>query len=180
MINEGLERNDLEDRIRPTIHIDEYTSKMGKEDQIIVVTFKVFGKQAAVDLEKFFEKGYDWILDAETSVGELMDGDHAVFVEAERRTTFPKKLMSLISDLKNVTNVNKWEVTYYQSAKRRDNESADLSADNLARLVPLSPRAYRSMKDSQMAMESILNSARISRKKGDTDGFASFKRTARD
>ena len=88
--------------------------------------------------------------------------------------------MSLISDLKNVTNVNKWEVTYYQSAKRRDNESANLSANNLARLVPLSPRAYRSMKDSQMAMESILNSARISRKKGDTDGFASFKRTARD
>ena len=58
MINEGLERNDLEDRIRPTIHIDEYTSKMGKEDQIIVVTFKVFGKQAAVDLENFFENAF--------------------------------------------------------------------------------------------------------------------------
>ena len=180
MINEGLERNDLEDRVRRTIHIDEYTSKMGTEDKIIVTTFKVFGQQAAKDLENFLEKGYDWILDAETSSGELSDGDHAVFIESERRTTYPKKLMSLISDLKNITNTKKWEVTYYQSAKRRGNEIADLSEKNLIRLVPLSPRAYRSMKDSQFAMESMLNSARISRKKGDIDVFAIFERTVRD
>ena len=74
---------------------------MGKDDDIIVATFKVLGKEAARDLESFIEKGYDWVIDAETSAGEISDGKYIVFIEAERRTRFPAKFMGLINDLKN-------------------------------------------------------------------------------
>ena len=48
--------------------------KMGKDDAVIVATFKVFRKQPAYDLENFIEKGYDWVIDAETSAGEISEG----------------------------------------------------------------------------------------------------------
>ena len=49
----ALDPQDLEGRIEDTIHFDEYKPKMGKDDAVIVATFKVFGKQPAYDLENF-------------------------------------------------------------------------------------------------------------------------------
>ena len=57
---------DLEGRIEDTIHFDEYKPKMGTDENIVVATIKVLGKEPAKDLENFIEKGYDWIIDAET------------------------------------------------------------------------------------------------------------------
>jgi len=177
---EGLESQDLEDRIDPTIHFDEYVPKMGTEDQIIVATFKVFGKNPGVDLESFLEKGYDWIIDAEISPGEVSDNKYIIFVEAERRTHFPKKFIELIKDLENITNVkrNEWRMTYFITAK--NNLEYPLTQDNITTHIPLSPRAYRQMKQSQETMESMLNSARTPRRKGDIDGFATFTRRPRE
>ena len=39
---------------------------MGTDENIVVATIKVLGKEPAKDLENFIEKGYDWIIDAET------------------------------------------------------------------------------------------------------------------
>ena len=94
----ALDPQDLEGRIEDTIHFDEYKPKMGRDDAIIVATFKVFGKQPAYDLENFIEKGYDWVIDAETSAGEISEGRYLVFVEAERRTSYPRKFMAYDRD----------------------------------------------------------------------------------
>jgi hypothetical protein len=64
---ESLGFKDMEGLIKPTIHVDEFSSKMGDDDDIIVVSFFVRDPQAARDLMMWFEKGYDFVLDADKS-----------------------------------------------------------------------------------------------------------------
>ena len=58
---EALEYKDMEGILKPTVHIDEFASKMGDDDEIIVISFFVRSKQAARDLASWFEKGYDFV-----------------------------------------------------------------------------------------------------------------------
>ena len=66
------------------LHVDEFKSKMGNDEDMVVLSFKVGGKEPAIDLVNFIEKSYDWVIDADTSSGEMEDGDYIVFVEMER------------------------------------------------------------------------------------------------
>jgi hypothetical protein len=77
-LTEGLDPKDLVDRVKPEVHFDEFGAKMGTDDDVIVASFKIMGQAAASDLETFLEKGYDWILDAETSAGEIEDSYYLV------------------------------------------------------------------------------------------------------
>ena len=170
-----LDPQDLEGRIEDTVHFDEYKPKMGKDDDIIVATFKVLGKEPAEDLESFIEKGYDWVIDAETSAGEISDGKYIVFVEAERRTTYPKKLMDMINDLQNITDVENWKFLYFDKPESRNNPIQPLSLDTLTNAIPLSPKKYVAQKEAVVAIESILNTARVPRSKGDIAQFKSYQ-----
>ena len=177
----ALSSEDLIDRVEDLIHIDEYKPKMGDDDDTIVVSFKVFGKQPAYDLETFLERGYSWILDAETSTGEISDGNYLVFLEAERRTTFPENFYSLLMDLHNLTNIKDWRMVVFDINVDPKNQIAiPVTKQSLANNIPLSPKAYRDLKATKNVLESMLNSARISRKQGDIDGFTAFERRPRD
>lgn len=176
----ALDPQDLEGRIESSVHFDEYKPKMGKDDAVIVATFKVFGKQPALDLENFIEMGYDWVIDAETSAGEVSEGRYIVFVEAERRTTYPQKFMSLINDLNNLTDVEDWTMVYFDKPDSKKNPVQALSAETIAASVPLSPKQYRDSKTAAIAIESILNTARVPRTKGDINEFRTFTRRPRD
>ena len=176
----ALDPQDLEGRIESAVHFDEYKPKMGKDDAIIVDTFKVFGKQPAMDLENFIEMGYDWVIDAETSAGEISEGRYIVFVEAERRSTYPQKFMSLISDLNNLTDVEDWTMVYFAKPDAKKNAVQPLSQETLANSVPLSPKRYRNAQTAAVAIESILNIARVPRTKGDINEFRAFTRRSRD
>jgi hypothetical protein len=79
-LNEGLEYKDLVGMMKPTIHIDEFSSKMGDDDEIVVASFYVRDKQAGQDLVDWFEKGYDFILDADMSPGEVKPNRYLVYV----------------------------------------------------------------------------------------------------
>lgn len=160
-LDEGLERMDLEDRVAPVVHFDEYVPKMGDSDNVIVASFKVNGKTAAQDLENFIEKGYDWILDAETSPGEISEGNYVVFVEAERRTSFPSVFMGMVEDMHSITGLNPSDYTmvYYKNAVNED--SVELSEQNIARSIPLSPKKYRDSKAASDVLESMMISARV-------------------
>ena len=174
----ALDPQDLEGRIEDTVHFDEYKPKMGKDDAIIVATFKVFGKQPAQDLENFIEMGYDWVIDAETSAGEISEGRYIVFVEAERRTTYPQKFMSMINDIKNLTDVEDWRMVYYERPDTKKNPVQPLTLDTLSN-IPLSPKKYRDGKLTAAAMESILNTARVPRNKGDLQEFKAYQQKER-
>lgn len=84
MLNEGLEKNNLKRLVHPELHIDEYKSKLGKDEDVVVISFKITGREPAEDLVNFIEKGYDWVIDADVSSGEMSDGDYVVFVECDR------------------------------------------------------------------------------------------------
>jgi|TARA_R110000803_G_scaffold37903_2_gene81835 hypothetical protein len=170
-LTEGLDPKDLVDRVKPEVHFDEFGAKMGTDDDVIVASFKIMGQAAASDLETFLEKGYDWILDAETSAGEIEDSYYLVFIEAERRSDYPKKFMSLLSDLKNITDIedSDWTMLPYLGTKK--DPRYNLTQNNIATHVPLSPKKYRDNKAANDVMEGMLNIARVPRTLGDIDEF---------
>lgn len=140
LLREGLEEKDLARLIHDELHIDEYKSKMGEDQDLVVVSFKVKGKEPANDVVNFLEKGYDWIIDADVSSGEMEDGDYIVFVELERTPEVPEEIYRMVDDLQNVVDipVNKWRVRYY-----KDSQDHPLDQDTLARLIPTTPAAYQ-------------------------------------
>jgi hypothetical protein len=137
---EGLKENDLARLVKPRVDIDEFKSKMGEDADIAVLSFNVTGKGPAEDLVDFFEKGYDWVLDADSSPGEFVENVHLVFVEIERTEQLPKQLTTLLKDLKNLTTIelDEWRV-YYGS----DSNIKQVNLDTLAESIPLTPREYR-------------------------------------
>lgn len=139
-LSEGLEMNDLARLVHNELHIDEYKSKIGKDEDIIVFTFKVKGKEPAMDLVAFVEKGYDWVIDGDVSSGEMDDGDYLVFIETQREKDIPEQFMKLMEDLMNVTDqdLDEWRVKY----KGKGSEQP-LTIETLRSLVPLSPEEYK-------------------------------------
>ena len=136
---ESLGYKDLEGLMKPTIHVDEFSSKMGDDDDIIVVSFFVRDPQAAKDLMNWFEKGYDFVLDADRSPGEIRPGRYLVYVEIRRRSTAGGNVEQLLDDLNTLTefeNSSAWTMHY------RDKE-IPFTRDTFDATVPLSPRAYR-------------------------------------
>ena len=137
-LNEGLGYKDLEGIMKPTIHIDEFSSKMGEDSDVIVVSFFVRDRQAAKDLTSWFEKGYDFVLDADTSPGEIKPNRYLVYLEMRRRNAAPKQIEEILDDLGTLTEYEPedWVMVY----KKRRHE---WSPETFAELVPLTPNEYR-------------------------------------
>jgi hypothetical protein len=136
---EGLEQGDLARLIHTELHVDEFKSKLGDDADVIVLSFKVDSKEPAGDLVDFIEKGYEWVLDSDVSAGEMDDGSYIVFVELDRNAAAADNIMTLMTDLMNVTSqdVSDWRVRYYKAHKEQE-----LSLESLKSLIPTSPEAY--------------------------------------
>ena len=136
---EGLEQNDLKRLIHPELHVDEFCSKLGDDSDVIVVSFKVDSKAPANDLVGFVEKGYQWVLDADVSSGEMDDGSYIVFLELERKKDACQNIMDLMDAIMNLTDqsANDWRVRYYKSHKEKR-----LSLEALEELIPQSADEY--------------------------------------
>jgi hypothetical protein len=146
LINEGLERGDLKRLIHNELHIDEFKSKLGSDSEVCVISFKVNGKEPGTDLVNFIEKGYPWVIDADVSSGEMDDGDYIVFVEAERTRELPEQIVALIEEILNLTDQTMAEWRFKYHGKDVEHE---LTAENIARLVPVTPEEYNSKFGSQ-------------------------------
>jgi hypothetical protein len=140
MLFEGLEQGDLKRLVHTEMHIDEFKSKLGRDEDVCVISFKVKGKEPANDLMNFIEKGYDWVIDADVSSGEMDDGDYIVFIEAERDEHIPSNIYRLMSDVMNITSqkLGEWRVRYFKST-----EDHPLTIDSIKNLVPKSPEEYK-------------------------------------
>ena len=53
----SLEHNDLKRLVHDELHIDQYKSKLGNDEDIVVMSLKVAGKEPANDIVSFVEKG---------------------------------------------------------------------------------------------------------------------------
>jgi len=144
-LSEALAYKDLEGMMKPTIHVDEFAAKMGDDDEIIVVSFFVKDTNAARDLVDWFEKGYDFIMDADQSPGEIKPGRFLVYVEMRRRTSAARNIERMLDDLSTLTeyNVDDWRMHY-------EGETHPFSQEVFERFVPLSPAQYRKEKETNL------------------------------
>lgn len=156
----SLKIGDLKDLVRTKIHVDEYESKMGKDEDIIVISFKLKYRDPATDLVNYLEKGYDWILDADISAGTVSDGGWIVFIEAARRPSISKHLFDLLDDLKSLTDNDPTEYIYRYM---KDTDYRSLTLDDFENTVPLTPREYR-RRNKPKELEAMLNAAGVENK----------------
>ena len=135
----------MEGLIKPEIHVDEFTSKMGDDDDIIVVSFYVRNPQAAKDLMVWFEKGYDFVKDADRSPGEIKPNRYLVYVEIRRRSTAGAHVEQLLNDLSTLTEfeLKDWHMKYNE-------KHVPFSQEEFERIVPLSPKKYRETHDGEL------------------------------
>jgi hypothetical protein len=139
LLSENLDFKDFEGLMKSTIHVDEFSSKMGDDDDIIVLSFFVRDPQAAKDLMSWFEKGYDFVLDADRSPGEIKPNRYLVYVEIRRRSTAGAHVEELLNDLNTLTefeSAEDWTMHY-------KGKEIPFTRDTFDATVPLSPKAYR-------------------------------------
>ena len=145
LLSESLSYRDLDGIMKPTIHVDEFASKMGDDEDIIVLSFFVRDKEAAKDLVAWFEKGYDFVLDADRSPGEIKPNRYLVYVELRRRSSVPDNINMLLDDLGTLTEFepSEWEVHY-------DGKQWPWSVEQFRKTVPLTPDAYRASREEDL------------------------------
>lgn len=140
-LTESFEVGDLAEILEPTLHVDEYKSKSGRDDRNCVLSFLINDKTAADDLVDFMERGYEFVIDADVSKSEVGIGQYLVFVEVRRLTTLYDHVEQIISELKAVSQIDPktgWKFKYMKSK-----EYQPLTRENFNATVPLTPRAYR-------------------------------------
>ena len=138
IINEGLDYHDLEGQLLPKVTVDEYAAQMGKDSEIVTLAFTIKNKQAGDDLCDWFERGYDFVLDAQVSEGEVSPGKYLVFVEMNRRSSVPARIIELLTDLKTLTDMELSDYTIIV-----DDEEYEPTEEILKQVIVTSPHNYR-------------------------------------
>jgi hypothetical protein len=138
-LNESLRANDLRHLVKHVFEIDSYKSKIGDDEDIVTLSFTVTGEDVAQDLEHFIEMGYDFVLDADVSPGELEDGKYRVYVEIERSRHIGKQIRELLNGIEMLTGEDEMRFRWYKSFK-----SQLATEENLSLTIPKDPAAYTS------------------------------------
>jgi hypothetical protein len=138
ILNEGLDYHDLEGQMIPTVTVDEYAAHMGNDSEIVTLAFTIKSEAAGNDLVDWFERGYDFVLDAQVSEGEVKPGQYLVFVEMNRRSSVPKRIIELLDDLETLTAipVKDWTIIV-------DEEEHSPEEEVLKQVITISPHDYR-------------------------------------
>jgi len=144
LLLEGLDYHDMIGQIEPKVTVDEYAAKMGKDSDIVTITFTVNSKLAGDDLVGWLERGYDYILDASISDGEIEPGKYLVFAEMNRRTTVPERIINILDDLQTLTDLKltDWVVSV-------EDEEHDADSELLKQVMVLSPHEYKKDKEKE-------------------------------
>lgn len=143
-INESLRANDLRHFVKPVFEVDGFKSKIGDDQDIVTLSFTVEGEDPAKDLEHFIEMGYDFVLDADISPGELEDGKYRVYVEMERNRHVGKQIRELLNGVEKLTGDSDMRFRYYKSFR-----SQSATVENLEHAIPMDPQSYKTVIETQ-------------------------------
>ncbi len=165
---EGMEAGDLKRLLSNIVGIDKYVSKLGDDEDVIVLSFEVGGKEPATDLMNFVERGYDWVLDADVSSGELDNGSYITFIEMERDKNAPKNILELAEDICRLSEqkIDEWEFNYH-----KDSRHFPLDIQNLKKVIPLNAKDYNIKhpdpddEEFNKDLEAMMETARVPIKK---------------
>jgi hypothetical protein len=133
----ALHSNDLVHLVSNIFEIDSYASKMGSDNDVVVLSFTVEDHEPATDLVNFIERGYDFVLDADSTPGELKDGRYKVFVEMERNKHVPEQIIEILGGMKRLTGIEDFKFRYYKSFT-----SIPVSEETLSETIPTSKQDY--------------------------------------
>jgi hypothetical protein len=136
-LNEGLQAGDLKMLVDNIFEIDSYASKMGEDKDIVVLAFTVKSREPADDFVNFVENGYDFVLDADASPGELSDGKYKVFVEIERNRRIAQQITELLNGIGLLADIEEFKFRYYKSF-----HSVDADESNLDEMIPKTKEDY--------------------------------------
>jgi hypothetical protein len=154
-LNETLDYRDFKDQFEPEVTVDEYKAKMGKDKDIVTLAFMVNSKLCGEDFVKWVEGGYDFVLDAAVSDGEIDNDKWLVFVEMDRRLAVPERLVELLSDLEPLTglDVEDWKIIVNDKPYEADPKV-------LKDVIVLSPKEYARIKRKEKKDEEQLDNMR--------------------
>lgn len=150
-INESLRSNDLRFMVKKVFEIDSFKSKIGDDQDVVVLSFTVDHEDPAKDLENFIEMGYDFVLDADTSPGETDDGTYKVYVELERGRHVAEQITDIVQGILKLTGLESMRFRYFKGFK-----SQEATEENLAATVPMDSNAYKTATE-QGVMENFSN-----------------------
>jgi|TARA_A100001388_G_C28760276_1_gene497352 hypothetical protein len=148
-LTEGLKAGDLEGLVSKRFEVDKYKSKMGEDKDVLVLAFVVDSLAPAKDLERFAEKGYKKVLDADATPGSMKDGKHRVFVEFARTEDCDNHIGDFLEDLGKLCNIPIWEFTYHKKP-----QVYEASRSNLNSILPRNPEMYM-QKISQLKLGEV-------------------------
>ena len=115
----SLKSKDLENYVNNIFTIDNFKSKMGRDEDVSVLAFEVMDQEPAKDLMNFIEKGYASVLDADISTGENSKGKYNVFVELERNRRLPEHIQKILDDVTKLTGIKEWKYRYYKDVESK-------------------------------------------------------------
>ncbi len=98
-----MQNNDLKDHVLATVSIDQFKSKLGKDENVVVVSIQVKDAEPSKDLSLFIEKGHD-VIDVDTSPGPDNEGYYKVFVEIARNQKLYANIEKILGDVKRADN----------------------------------------------------------------------------
>lgn len=133
----GLRKGDLNDLVYEIFEVDEFSSKIGDDKNIVTVSFSIKNKEAANDLMTFIESGYSFVLDADVTPGEQADGKYRVFVEIERNRNIPENIDELLDGVKKLSGNKDFRFRYYKSFR-----SHDATKEKFEEIIPIDPNDY--------------------------------------
>lgn len=156
-LNESLDYMDMKDQVDKKMTVDEYAAKMGKDSDIVTLTFTVHSHLAAKDLSSWFERGYDFVLDSSVSDGELEPGEWLVFLEMDRRIAVPDRIIKLLTDLETLTghDLDDWIVDISGTEVGANEE---LIRDQMV----LNPNEYKMEKEQDEKLDEVRQLAGLS------------------
>jgi hypothetical protein len=147
----SLKQHDLRDLVDHIVEIDSYKSKMGADKDIVTLAFSTKTLESAQDLSTFFEKGYNFVLDADATKGEQSDGTYKVFVELERNRQVSENIMEIMNGVTNLTAIENMKFRYYKNWR-----SKDLNQETLEDSIPTDPDDY-GLKVTESNMDNYKN-----------------------
>lgn len=136
IIQEGLQKGDLDHMVLPLLTIDQYSSKIS-DDLCVVVGFYVFEEDAAHDLSNFIERSPYMVRDTDVSPAPTKDGYYVTFIEINRTPEFIDSLLEILSEVTKLTNVKNWQ---FQSPEPDKEKIKELSRETLEKWLDLEPR----------------------------------------
>ena len=127
-LNESLKAGDLRNLVDKVFGIDGHKSKIGNDEDTVVLSFTVRNEEPAKDLENFVEMGYTYVLDADVTPGEGDDGKYQVFVELERSRHVAEQVYEIIEGIKKLTDMDDMRFRYFKGFKSQPATLPELTA----------------------------------------------------